>query len=77
MKNINKDSFGKDLSIINDMLLKYSDAVYEKQDGQVGHYDNQLKLVRLCIEDIRVGLNIVKSGLRMLDDVRDCLIEDG
>lgn len=77
MKNINKDTFGKDLSIINEMLLKYSDVIYEKQEGQVGHYDNQLKLVRLCIEDIRVGLNIVKSGLRMLDDVRDCLVEDG
>lgn len=77
MKNINKDTFGKDLSIINEMLLKYNEVVYEKQDGQVGHYDNQLKLVRLCIEDIRVGLNIVRDGLRMLDDVRDCLVEDG
>ncbi len=75
MKNINKVTFENDLKIIDDILHKYNDAIYEEQDGQVDHYDNQPKLIKLALEDVRCGLNIVKYTLTMLNDVKENLIE--
>ena len=75
MKNISKVTFENDLKIIDDMFKKYSDAIYEKQDGQVDHYDNQPKLIKLALEDVRCGLTIVKYALTMLTDVKENLIE--
>ena len=76
MKNIDKNTFDNDLNIITDMFEKYSEAIYESQEGQVAHYDNQLKLIRLCMEDVRCGLNIVRSALIVLDNIKENLIED-
>lgn len=75
MKNINKTTFENDLNIITDMFKKYSEAIYEKQEGQIDHYDNQPKLIKLTIEDIRCGLNVAISALTMLNNVKENLIE--
>ena len=75
MKNINKTTFENDLNIITDMFKKYSEAIYEKQEGQIDHYDNQPKLIKLAIEDIRCGLNVAISALTMLNNVKENLIE--
>lgn len=75
MKNINKTTFETDLNIITNMFEKYSEAIYEKQEGQIDHYDNQPKLIKLAMEDIRCGLNIAISALTMLNNVKDNLIE--
>ena len=40
MKNITKESIKQDLQIINDMLHKYNEAIYENQEGQSAHFDN-------------------------------------
>lgn len=75
MKNINKTTFENDLNIITDMFKKYSEAIYEKQEGQIDHYDNQPKLIKLAMEDVRCGFNIAISALTMLNEVKDDLIE--
>lgn len=76
MKNITKESLQDDLKVISEMFEKYSGAIYESQEGQLGHYDNQTKLVRLTIGDIRCGLFVVRSALIMLNETSDILIED-
>ena len=76
MKNITKESLKDDLMIISEMFNKYSEAVYEGQCNQKAHYDNQPKLIKLAMEDVRCGLSIVKNALKMLNEVNDNLIED-
>lgn len=69
MKNITKKSIEQDLIIILDMFYKYSEAIYESQEGQPAHFDNQSKLCKLCIGDIRCGLNIAKEALTLLSRI--------
>lgn len=76
MKNITIETLQQDLATIANMFEKYTGAVYELQEGQPGHYDNQPKLIRLAIEDIRCGLSVTKNALNMLNEVNDNLIED-
>lgn len=74
MKNITKESIGQDLYTIQKMVSKYKEAIYENQEGQPAHFDNQSKLCRLCIGDIRCGLMIAKDALQLLTEIE--LIED-
>ena len=74
MKNITKKSIEQDLKIIQDMVFKYKEAIYENQEGQPAHFDNQSKLCRLCIGDIRCGLMIVRDALNCLSEIE--IIED-
>ena len=60
MKNITKESIEQDLKVIQDMVFKYKEAIYESQEGQLAHFDNQSKLCRLCMGDICCGLIIAK-----------------
>ena len=76
MKNITIETLQQDLATIANMFEKYTEAVYELQEGQPAHYDNQPKLIRLAIEDVRCGLSITKNALKMLNEVNDNLIED-
>lgn len=62
--------------IISEMFEKYSGAIYESQCNQKAHYDNQPKLIKLAMEDVRCGLFIVKNALNMLNETSDNLIED-
>ena len=75
MKNITIETLQQDLATIANMFEKYTNAVYERQEGQPGHYDNQPKLIRLAMEDVRCGLSITKNALRCMNEI-DNLIED-
>lgn len=74
MKNITKESIEQDLKIIRDMVFKYKEAIYENQEGQPAHFDNQSKLCRLLIGDIRCGLTIARDALNYLSGIE--IIED-
>ena len=74
MKNITKESIEQDLKIIQDMAFKYKEAIYESQEGQPAHFDNQSKLCRLCMGDIRCGLIIARDALNYLSGIE--IIED-
>ncbi len=76
MKNITKESLKDDLKFIAELFEKYSGAIYEKQEGQLAHYDNQPKLIQLAIEDVRCGLYIAREALFKLNEINDNLIED-
>lgn len=69
MKNITNKSIEKDLNIINNLFHKYNDAIWEGQEGQSAHYDNQTKLVKLGIRDIVTGLNVTRQALAMLNNI--------
>ena len=74
MKNITKESIEQDFKIIQDMVFKYKEAIYENQEGQPAHFDNQSKLCRLCMGDIRCGLSIARDALNYLSGIK--IIED-
>ena len=74
MKNITKESIEQDLKIIQDMVFKYKEAIYESQEGQAAHFDNQSKLCRLWMGDIRCGLTIARDALSYLSGIE--IIED-
>jgi len=74
MKNITKESIEQDLKFIQDMVYKYKEAIYENQEGQPAHFDNQSKLCRLCMGDIRCGLIIARDALNYLSGIE--IIED-
>lgn len=69
MKGITKESIEQDFKIIQDMLYKYKEAIYESQEGQPAHFDNQSKLCRLCIGDVRCGLTIARDALNYLSGI--------
>lgn len=74
MKNIIKESIEQDFKIIQGMVNKYKGAIYENQEGQPAHFDNQSKLCRTCISDIRCGLIIASAALNCLSGIE--IIED-
>lgn len=74
MKNITKESIKQDLQIIEDMLCKYSEVIYEKQEGQLAHFDKQSLVCKLCIGDVSCGLSTVKCALDCLSELE--IIED-
>ena len=74
MKNITKESIEEDFKIIQNMVSKYKEAIYESQEGQPAHYDNQSKLCRLLMGDIRCGLIIARDALNYLSGIE--IIED-
>ena len=74
MKGITKESIEKDFKVIQDMVYKYKEAIYENQEGQPAHFDNQSKLCRLLIGDIRCGLIIARDALNYLSGIE--IIED-
>jgi len=76
MKNITKESLRDDLKLITELFEKYSGAIYEAQEGQPAHYDNQPKLIKLTIGDIRCGLYITREALFKLNEINNNLIED-
>lgn len=76
MKNIDKNTLVKDLEVIHNMLGKYSDAIWENQEGQKAHYDNQLKGVKIVMEDVRCGLFIAREALQSLNRMNDMIIYD-
>ena len=76
MKNITKESIRKDYEVLREMFQKYSNAVYENQEGQPAHFDNQTKFVRITIGDVRCGLSLASNALRWLCSNENDIIED-
>ena len=74
MKNITQESIEQDWDVIQAMVSKYKDAIYENQEGQPAHYDNQSRLCRLCMVDILCELIIVRDSLKHLSGIK--IIED-
>lgn len=74
MKGITKEVIEQDYKTIHNMGLKYKEAIYENQDGQPAHFDNQSKLCRLLMGDIRCGLNVAENAFHVLNDID--IIED-
>ena len=74
MKNITKESVKKDYNLIAEMFEKYNGAIFENQEAQKAHYDNQSKLVRLVMGDVRTGLYVALSALATLTNLD--IIED-
>lgn len=66
MKNITKKSIERDLNIIQQMCSKYTEAIFEKQEHQPAHFDNQFKCVRFAMVNIHCGLLVVKNALTYL-----------
>lgn len=69
MKNITNTSLKEDLELIRELRSKYTDAIWESQDGQSAHFDNQQKLVKICMGDIRCGLILTENALYKLVDI--------
>ncbi len=68
MKNITKKGIDKDIITLSELAHKYSNAIYEPQEGQKAHYDNQTKLVRIAMIDLRTGLHLAKEALNILSE---------
>lgn len=68
MKGITNKSLAEDKEIIGNLLNKYHAAIWENQEGQAAHFDNQPKLVKLAVTNVRAGLNIAYEALRLLND---------
>lgn len=64
-----------DFDIINGMLRKYNGFIWENQEGQASHYDNQSKSTRLAVADIRTGLFIAKMAMNNII-VNNAIIAD-
>ena len=74
MKGITKESIEQDYKIIFDMMYKYLDAIYEKREAQPAHFDNQSKLCKIYMCDLRMGLIMATEALKRLKDIE--IIED-
>jgi len=63
---VTKSEFQHDFEIIQSMLNKYSNnVIWEGQEGQLEHFDNQLKLAKIIFLDIRAGLFHLQEAFRM------------
>lgn len=74
MKNITNKSFKEDIGVICNLLDKYNNAIWEPQEGQKAHFDNQHKLVKLAMTDVRTGLCVALQAMKKLRDVE--VLED-
>lgn len=74
MKNITNQSVKEDINVIIELLCKYRDAIWENQEGQPAHFDNQPKIVKLAMVDVRTGLCIALEAMKKLRDVE--VLED-
>jgi len=74
MKGITNEKVLKDLELISNLLKDYNEAIWEGQCAQPAHFDNQQKIIRLCIGDVRCGLVIAKQALDRLSQCE--IIED-
>ena len=69
MKNITNKSVKEDINVICNLLCRYQDAIWENQEGQPAHFDNQPKIVKLTMVDVRTGLYIALEAMKKLRDV--------
>lgn len=74
MKNITKKSVIDDFATLGELSHRYQEAIWENQEAQPAHFDNQSKDVRLIMSQIKVGLSIALTGLEWLTQMD--IIED-
>ena len=74
MKLITNKSIKEDISVICNLLDRYNNAIWENQEGQPAHFDNQPKIVKLAMTDVRTGLCVALEAMKKLRDVK--VIED-
>ena len=74
MKNITNEFIEKDISTVAELLDRYNGAIWENQEGQKAHFDNQPKIVRLAMTDVRTGLCVAIEAMKKLREMR--VIED-
>ena len=74
MKNITNQSVKEDINVIIELLCRYQDAIWENQEGQQAHFDNQSKIVKLAMTGVRTGLCIALEAMKKLKQVK--VIED-
>ncbi len=74
MKNITNKSVKEDINVIIELLCRYRDAIWENQEGQPAHFDNQPKIVKLAMVDVRTGLCIALEAMKKLREVE--VLED-
>ena len=66
MKHINLKTLVQDGNTITELLRKYNNAVWEPQEGQKAHFDNQPKIVQMCVRDVTVGLTVAIAAVKKL-----------
>lgn len=66
MKGISNEIIKEDLQTIQEMLDRYTNAVWEAQEAQKAHYDKQNKLIRVAMCDARAGLFLARFALNQL-----------
>lgn len=60
---ISKEEMQKDLMTVFEMQKKYHAAVWEPQEGQVDHFDNQPKIAKVALIDARMALSIAEEAI--------------
>ena len=53
------------LNIIRDMFETYKDVIWAPQERQEEHFDNQPKLAKISLLDVRSGLLLTERSLEM------------
>lgn len=78
MKGITRKSIEEDLQTISKLSAKYRNAVYSFNEGEssISNWDNQPRLVKLAIADLRTSLYVAESAIKMLSEIKDSIIED-
>lgn len=74
MVGITRRTLKEDYELLNELYRKYHGAIWEGQEGQPAHFDNQHKMVKIAMSDVRVGLGVAITALNMLNDMG--VIED-
>lgn len=74
MKNITNKSIKEDFNVTCELLDKYNKAIWENQEGQKAHFDNQPKFVKLAIRDVCTGLCIALEAMKKLREIE--VLED-
>ena len=78
MKGITRKSRDEDLQTISKLSAKYRNAVYSYNEGEssISNWDNQPRLIKLAVADLRSSLYTAESAIKMLSEVKDSIIED-
>lgn len=78
MKGITRKSIDEDLQTISKLSAKYRNAVYSFNEGEsaISNWDNQPRLVKLAVADLRSSLYVAEGAIKMLSEIKDSIIED-
>lgn len=69
MKNITNKSIKEDFNVTCELFDRYNSAIWENQEGQAAHFDNQPKFVKLAMRDVCTGLHVALEAMRKLREI--------